>query len=91
MAASKEAPQKLKRTKIRTKAHDPPLSLEMVDPTPRMNTSAARSRGALPDDVPHWRLYAPQGSSGLVRDLRPKALAERKHTLGARRAPTVCL
>jgi hypothetical protein len=32
-----------------------------------------------------------KGSSGLVRDLRPEAKPEHKHTLGALTAPTVCL
>ncbi len=40
-------------------------------------------------DVPYWRLYVSQGSSGLARDLRSEAKPGQKHTLGARRAPNV--
>ena len=41
--------------------------------------------------MPYWRFYVSYGSSGLARDLRSKAKAGHKHTLGALRAPNVCL
>ncbi len=43
------------------------------------------------DDVPYWRLYVSEWSSGLVRDMRSKTKPGHKHTLRARRARNVCL